>query len=102
MSSDGGGEDELPAAEDVDVMFLVIGRATLCAGRLGQQPRFPPFDHAFRLLLIAAKFETADQTERVEIVSRKKAIPHSKRGRIAPGILEGTFFRQLRFWFLQK
>ena len=102
MSGNGRGEGELPAAEDVDVMFLVIDRAALCTGRLGQQPRFPAFDHAFRLFFLAAKFESADQTERVEIVRCEKAIAYSKRSRIVPGFFHGAFFRQPRFRFLQK
>jgi len=77
MSGDGRGEGESPAAEDVDVMFLVISRAAFCPRRLGQQPRFPAFDHVFRLFFLAAKFETADQTERVEIIRCEKGIAHS-------------------------
>src|SRR5436190_2520985 len=102
MAGNGRGQRQLPAANDVEVMFLVISRGALGAGEACQEPRFPSFPDRYDLFLVATKLKPSNQTERVETVRRNKTIPDPERGRIGPGVFHETFFRQFRFWFLQK
>src|SRR3954451_79839 len=102
MAGNGRGQAQLRAADDVEVMFLVISRGALSAGQFRQKPRFPAFPDRFYLFRVATKLETSNQMERVETIRRNKTIPDPERGRIDPGVFQRAFFRQFRFWFLQK
>src|SRR5213595_272777 len=102
MAGNGRGQGQLPAADDVEVMFLVISRGALGAGQVRQKPRFPAFPDRYYLFLVATKLKPSNQTERIETVRRNKTILDPERGRIGPGVFQGAFFRQFRFWFLQK